>query len=119
MPKITVLSGDFPTGVGHFTIRNFTLPGDNEHYLCETICASELEFLNHTNREMALLIENDPELERGIIDPPEGQILFLARFKDKRRFIALTDFRTYKKIVNVSHKEAGLVVHLPKSVIAA
>ncbi|NVK22409.1 MAG: hypothetical protein HWD86_07805 [Kangiellaceae bacterium] len=115
MSKITILAGDFPTGTGHFTFRNFTLPGDDNHYLCETVCASQLEFLNSATKEMVLLLEADKDLEDKIMQPQPGQVMFMARFKDKRRFIGSTDERTYAKIVKSSHKEAGLAIQAQPS----
>jgi hypothetical protein len=106
MSKITILAGDFPRGTGHFTFRNFTLPGDNEHYLCETVCVSQIEFINTATPKMALLLNKDPqlaeelqlELEEKMRIADDDEIFFMIRLADQRRFIAETDCKTYHKI---------------------
>ena len=106
MSKVTVLAGDFPRGTGYFTFRNFTLPGDKDHYLCETVCVSQIEFINTANPKMALLLNNDPEvaeeiqleLEEKIKVADEHDVIFMVRLSDQRRFIAETDDTTFHKI---------------------
>ena len=106
MSKITILAGDFPRGTGHFTFRNFTLPGDDNHYLCETVCVSQIEFINTANPKMALLLNKDPgmaeelqlELEEKMKIAEENEVFFMVRLADQRRFIAETDSETYHKI---------------------
>lgn len=106
MSKITILAGDFPRGTGHFTFRNFTLPGDDNHYLCETVCVSQIEFINTANPKMALLLNKDPgmaeelqlELEEKMKIAEEDEVFFMVRLADQRRFIAETDSETYHKI---------------------
>ena len=106
MSKITVLAGDFPRGSGHFTFRNFTLPGDDDHYLCETVCITHVDFLNTATPKMALLLNKDSalieeiqiELEKKMKIANEDDIFFMVRLSDQRRFIAETDRKTYKKI---------------------
>lgn len=106
MSKVTILAGDFPRGTGYFTFRNFTLPGDQNHYLCETVCVSQIEFINTANPKMALLLNKDPEvaeeiqleLEEKIKIADEHDIIFMVRLSDQRRFIAETDDVTFHKI---------------------
>lgn len=106
MSKVTILAGDFPRGTGHFTFRNFTLPGDEEHYLCETVCITQVEFLNEATPKMALLLNKNPELteeihlelEEKMRIADEGDVFFMVRLADQRRFIAETDQTTYEKI---------------------
>lgn len=106
MSKIIVLAGDFPRGTGHFTFRNFTLPGDDEHYLCETVSVSHIEFINIATPKMAMLLNKDPalaeeiklELEKKIRIADEDDVFFMVRFADQRRFIGETDDSTYRKI---------------------
>lgn len=108
MSKITVLAGDFPRGTGHFTFRNFTLPGDENHYLCETVCITHVEFLNTATPKMALLLNKDTalteeiqlELEEKMKAADKSDIFFMVRLSDQRRFIAETDSKTYIKIEN-------------------
>ncbi|WP_223668524.1 hypothetical protein [Kangiella shandongensis] len=108
MSTVTILAGDFPRGTGHFTFRNFTLPGDEEHYLCETVCITQVEFLNEATPKMALLLNKDPELteeihlelEEKIRIADEDDVFFMVRLADQRRFIAETDQATYDKIKN-------------------
>ncbi|AOE49289.1 hypothetical protein [Kangiella sediminilitoris] len=108
MSKVTIIAGDFPRGTGHFTFRNFTLPGDEDHYLCETVCVTQVEFINLANPKMALLLNKDPELseeiqlelEQKLRIADENDVIFMIRLSDQRRFIAETDQNTYKKIQN-------------------
>lgn len=106
MSKITILAGDFPRGSGHFTFRNFTLPGDDDHYLCETVCITNVEFLNTASPKMALLLNKDSalaeeiqiELEKKMKIADDDDVFFMVRLADQRRFIAETDSKTYEKI---------------------
>lgn len=108
MSKITILAGDFPRGTGYFTFRNLTLPGDDDHYLCETVNISQVEFINTANPKMALLLNKDKaiveeiqlELEEKLRIADENDIIFMVRLSDARRFIAETDSITYHKIKN-------------------
>lgn len=112
MSKIKVLAGDFPRGTGHFTFRNFSLPGDNDHYLCETVCVSQVEFINTATPKMALLLNKDKslteeiqlELEEKLRIADNNEIFFMVRLADQRRFIAETDVHTYQKIKNSVEK---------------
>jgi len=106
MSKITILAGDFPRGSAHFTFRNFTLPGDDDHYLCETVCITHVDFLNRATPKMALLLNKDStlaeeiqiELEKKMNIANDDEVFFMVRLSDQRRFIAETDSKTYNKI---------------------
>ncbi|MBV34535.1 hypothetical protein [Kangiella spongicola] len=106
MAKITILAGDFPRGTGYFTFRNLTLPGDENHYLCETVSINQIEFINTANPKMALLLNKDKalaeeiqlELEEKIRLADENDVIFMVRLSDERRFIAEADSATFHKI---------------------
>ncbi|WP_345291777.1 hypothetical protein [Kangiella marina] len=106
MSKVNILAGDFPRGTGYFTFRNFTLPGDQDHYLCETVSVTQIEFINTANPKMALLLNKDPalaeelqlELEEKMKLADDHEIFFMVRLADQRRFIAETDDVTFHKI---------------------
>ncbi len=106
MSKITILAGDFPSGNGHFSFRNFTLPGDSNHYLCETVNINQLESFNKINRDMVTMLGVSERTERMLDDLTQDQVLFMARLKDKRRFVGLADKRTFDKM-NIARRIEG------------
>lgn len=108
MSKLTVIAGDFPTGVGRFTIRNFTLPGDENHYLCETVSAQQVTSISKATEEFLLLLDTDEATKEYIETASRDQVFFMAKLEDKRRFIASTDQRTYIKIIKAVEKEANI-----------
>lgn len=106
MSKIVILAGDFPSGNGHFSFRNFTLPGDSDHYLCETVNINQLESFNKINRDMVTMLGVSERTERMLDDLTQDQVLFMARLKDKRRFVGLADKRTFDKM-NMARRIEG------------
>ncbi|MBD3653099.1 hypothetical protein [Kangiella sp.] len=106
MSKITILAGDFPSGNGHFSFRNFTLPGDSNHYLCETVNINQLESFNRINKEMVSMLGVGERTMRMLDDLTQDQVLFMARLKDKRRFVGLADKRTFDKM-NMARRIEG------------
>lgn len=108
MSKLTIIAGDFPTGAGRFTIRNFTLPGDENHYLCETVPAQQITYINNASEEFLLLLDTDEATKEYIASASQDQVFFMVKLQDKRRFIASTDHRTYTKILKAVEKEADI-----------
>lgn len=107
MSKITILAGDFPSGDGHFSFRNFTLPGDSNHYLCETVCISQLESFNRINKELVTMFGVNQQTEQVLDKLTQEQVLFMVRLKDKRRFVGFTDKRTFDKMNQARRIEAN------------
>lgn len=110
MSKITILAGDFPVGMGLFTFRNFTLPGDENHYLCETVSVNQISFLNSADDELLLLMDTDNNTKDFIENAREDQRFFMAKLKDGRKFVAATEQKTFSKILKSIEREAGLSV---------
>lgn len=106
MSKITILAGDFPSGNGHFSFRNFTLPGDSNHYLCETVSINQLESFNRINKEMVAMLGVSEHTMHILDNLTQDQVLFMARLKDKRRFVGVSDKRTFEKM-NMARRIEG------------
>ncbi|MBD3668712.1 MAG: hypothetical protein HUJ16_12155 [Kangiella sp.] len=119
MSKITILAGDFPSGNGHFSFRNFTLPGDSNHYLCETVNINQLESFNRVNRQMVTMLGVGERTERMLEDLTQDHVLFMARLNDKRRFVGLTDSRTFDKMIQARRIEGNKSEALTKAPSAA
>ena len=112
MSKLTIIAGDFPVGAGRFTIRNFTLPGDDNHYLCETVSANQVTSLKKSSDDFLLLLDTDEKTKEFIKEAKDDQIFFMVKLKDERRFIAATDDRTFTKIIKAVEKEAHSLLDL-------
>ncbi|GAA4357543.1 hypothetical protein [Kangiella marina] len=108
MSKLTIIAGDFPSGVGRFTIRNFTLPGDENHYLCETVSAQQVTFIDEATEEFLLLLDIDEDTKQYVSASGDDIVFFMVKLKDKRRFIASSDQRTYQKVIKAVEKEANI-----------
>ncbi|WP_223668525.1 hypothetical protein [Kangiella shandongensis] len=108
MSKLTILAGDFPVGAGRFTIRNFTLPGDENHYLCETVAANQITALNNATEKLLLLLDISDSTKEFIKNAKRDQTFFMAKLKDGRRFVASTDDRTFNKIVQAVQRETDI-----------
>lgn len=105
MSKLTILVGDFPAGVGHFTFRHFTLPGD-EHHLCETINIAQVTFLNGATEQLLLLLKTTPETKEFISDADKEQVFFMVKLEDQRKFVAATDEKTFANILRAVERES-------------
>ncbi|GAA0203871.1 hypothetical protein GCM10009123_08950 [Kangiella japonica] len=115
MSKFTVIAGSFPTGTGRFTIRNFTLPGDENHYLCETVPAQQIDFLsNHQSHYQSLLDINDTSKEL-LESTSKGKVIFLAKLKDGRSFVAMADHTTFNKILKALERETDVELEISSS----
>lgn len=119
MSKITILAGDFPSGNGHFSFRNFTLPGDSNHYLCETVNINQLESFNKINKQMVTMLGVSERTERMLDDLTQDHVLFMARLHDKRRFVGLTDRRTFDKMTQARRIESTKSQPMAKAPSAA
>lgn len=108
MSKLTILAGDFPLGAGRFTFRNFTLPGDENHYLCETVAANQITALNNATEEFLLLLDTNDNTKEFIKNSKHDQTFFMAKLKDGRRFVASTDDRTFDKILQAVKRETDI-----------
>ncbi|AOE49288.1 hypothetical protein [Kangiella sediminilitoris] len=105
MSKLTILAGDFPVGAGRFTFRNFTLPGDKNHYLCETVSANQITAINPATEKLLMLLDTDEDAKKLFEKTKDDQTFFMVKLKDGRRFVAGTDETTFKKILNVVKRE--------------
>jgi 3-methyladenine DNA glycosylase/8-oxoguanine DNA glycosylase len=115
MSKLTVIAGDFPVGAGRFTIRNFTLPGDENHYLCETVAANQVTVLNKATEEFLLLLDTDDKTKEFIEKAGQDQVFFMAKLRDKRRFVAATDRKTFNKIIRAIERETNIPLDITPS----
>ncbi|WP_251359230.1 hypothetical protein [Kangiella sp. TOML190] len=98
MAKFRVLGGDFKTGRGRFTIRNFSLPSFNRKALFETVALKEVFHISRAPMDMLEVIIKDPEQLKLVRQNPE-QTTFIATLKDKRKFIGIADKQTFIKLV--------------------
>ena len=99
MSLITIYAGDFPTGLGHFTFRSFTLPSDESRGICCTYNVSELDLVHQATKEMAMLLDDNVKIGEAIDSHKADEVMFMARFKEGKRFIGMTNKVTFDKIV--------------------
>jgi len=118
MSKFTILAGDFPSGKAHFSFRSLTLPGDINHYLCETVNIGQLESLNKINKSMANMLEINEGSLQLLDNLAQDQVLFIARLKDKRRFLGLSDKKTFDKMTRLRRVESSQHQPISKSSLA-
>lgn len=115
MSKFSVIAGSFPTGAGRFTIRNFTLPGDENHYLCETVPAHQINFLSDRQSHYQSLLEAENISKEQFQNIDKDQIIFMAKLKDGRHFLATAEHTTFNKILRALERHADVALEISSS----
>ena len=115
MSKFSVIAGSFPTGAGRFTIRNFTLPGDDNHYLCETVSAQQIDLISNRQSHYQPILDAEANTEALPKQSDKNQAIFLARLKDGISFVAASDHATFHKILKALEQQTDVALEISSS----
>ena len=109
MVKIEIHAGDFPKGVASFMAPQLILPSGPGRLMGESIKLNELEDVQIATPDNIGLIGGDdgwPQRTDDVLRFAEGlsasrkrEVVFVARFKDGRKFLATTKGKTYEKLL--------------------
>jgi len=119
MSEIKVLAGDFLISNGTFSFGTIVLKTSKHSFVGEKISSKELEIIQIASEESIELIGGCMELGEteanlfgsdGILakhEVSEKEIIFVAKFKDGRKFLGITDPSTFKKMGGVIPEGMG------------
>ena len=112
MAKVKVLAGDFLKGDGQFGFGSLTLKTKKHRIVGETIPITELEDVEVATEEnvkklggtvgwgaAGALVFGPVGLLAGLLlGGNNKQVTFVAKFKDGRKLLAITDSKTFTKL---------------------
>lgn len=112
MGKITVHAGDFAKGDGSFSLGSFALRNQQHLWVGEIIPAANLEEVEVASEDNvkriggtvgwgavgAIALGPVGLLAGLILGGKKKEVTFVAKFKDGRKLLATTDYKTFTKI---------------------